>query len=78
MAACTARMRGGVDQGIRMTAGAVRTSGRHNTAVVRCRGMDCVPGSAVTARTVAASGWNARLQVRNRGMAEAAVAVMNY
>ena len=78
MAACTARMRGGVDQCIRMTGGAVSTGGRHNTAVVRCRGVDCVPGSAVTARTVAASGWDAGFQGRNGGMAQCTITIMYY
>jgi len=30
------------------------TSGRYQTAVIRCRGMDCIPGAAVTRLAVAA------------------------
>ena len=56
-----------------MTVGTVRRAGRgHNTAVVRCRGMQCTPVGAVTGGAVAAGGE----VLANRRASQAAVGIV--
>ena len=56
-----------------MTAGAVIGAARgHNTAVVRCGGMQCTPVGAVTGGAVAAGGE----VLANRGASQAAVRIV--